>query len=212
MRIIINSELLEGLTYRGVLALVAATALGDGQWTTSQLAQTVSCNASLMLEGMQELHDLWPEFVGKQMKMKWPLGSGVASPDTLQILDSAAGRRKDFLDDIKAIFEWGNKGLEFTMNAADGRAVQLWLKQHKDWTQEQWRLALRNRFLSEGIVKAQAIYLWLSRLNEYLEAPLDRYGKVMPNGVGGKIGEAIGREQGNRASREAAVAAAGTHS
>lgn len=208
MKIILNSELIENLTYRGVLALVAATALGDGQWSTAQLAQTVNANSSLILEGMHELHDAWPEFVGKLSKSKWPIGTGVANEFQLQILDCAAGRRQDFLDDIKAIFEWGNKGLDFTMNAADGMAVQRWLKQNKGWDREQWRTALRNRFLSEGIVKSQPVHLWLGRLVEYLEAPLDRYGKVMVNG-GGKNGEALTREQGNNAARQEAVAAAG---
>jgi hypothetical protein len=206
MKIIIDSELLEGLTYRGVLALVAVTALGDGLWTTAQLAQAVSCNSSLMLEGMGELHTAAPGLVAKQVKMKWPVGTGVANEFQLQILDSAASRRTDFLDDVKAIFEWGNKGLQFTMNAADGLAVQRWLKERKDWTREMWRVALRNRFLSEGIVKSQPIHLWLGRLVEYLEAPLDRFGKLMPNGVGGKHGAAIGTENSNRQAREIAIA------
>jgi hypothetical protein len=209
MRIIIDSEIIEGISYRGVLALVATAVLGDGCWTTAQLAQAVSCNSSLMLEGLQEIYATG--LVGKQSKGKWPVGTGVANELQLQILDSAAARRKDFLDDMKSIYEWGNKGLSFTMSAADGSAVQRWLKQNK-WDREQWRTALRNRFLSEGIVKSQPVHLWLGRLVEYLEAPLDRYGKVMPNGVGGKTGEAISREQGNRAAREAAVAAAGAKS
>lgn len=208
MEIKLSAKIIEQLTYRGVLACVATQVLGDGSWTTAQLAQSVSCNSSLMLEGLQELHDAAPAVVGKQVKTKWPVGTGVSNELQLQILDSAASRRQDFMDDIKAIFEWANKGLLFTMTAADGMAVQRWLKQHKDWNQEQWRTALRNRFLSEGIVKAQYIHLWLGRLNEYLEAPLDRYGKVMMNG-GGKNGEALTREQGNHAAREAAVAAAG---
>jgi len=211
MKIIIDSELLEGLTYRGVLALVAVTALGDGLWTTAQLAQSVSCNSSLMLEGMQEIHTAAPGLVAKQTKTKWPVGTGVANEFQLQILDSAASRRTDFLDDIKAIFEWGNKGLQFTMNASDGQAVQRWLKERKDWTREMWRAALRNRFLSEGIVKSQPIHLWLGRLVEYLEAPLDRYGKVMMNG-GGKHGEAVTREIDNNTARQQAVAAAGAKS
>ena len=161
-----------------------------------------------MREGLEELSRLFPEVVRKSSSTKWVVGSGKAEP--LQILDSAAGRRKDFLDDLKAIWEWGNK-VPFTMNAADGAAVARWLKQNKEWTREQWRQALRNRFLSEGIVKSQPVYLWLARLVEYVEAPLDRYGRVMPNGVGGKVGQAVGVEQSNREAREAAVAAAGTH-
>jgi hypothetical protein len=213
MEIILNIETIGILTYRGVLAYVAAKALGDGQWSTAQLAQAVSCNSSLMLEGLHELHEADGQLVGKQTKSKWPVGTRVASDEQVQILDSSAGRRVDFLDDIKAIFEWANKDvdLKFTMAAADGQAVQRWLKQHKDWTREMWRTALRNRFLSEGVVKSQYIYLWLSRLNEYLAHPKDRFGKEMPNGIGGKYGEALAREQSNDAARRAAVAAAGSH-
>jgi hypothetical protein len=212
MKIIIDSDFLEGLTYRGVLAVVAVTALGDGRWSTAQLAQAVSCNSSLMLEGMGELHTLWPEFIGKQTKNKWPLGTGVASTEKVQILESDSTRRQDFLDDVKKAYEFVNKGLPFTMGSADGAAVKRWLKQNKEVTREEWRRALGNRYKSEGVVKTQALYLWIGRLLEYLEAPLDRYGKVMPNGIGGKIGQAIGVEQSNNDSRRAAVAAAGRNS
>lgn len=212
MKIIIDSEILEGLTYRGVLALVAVTALGDGLWSTAQLAQVVSCNSSLMLEGLHELHTAAPALVGKQSKTKWPVGSGEANEFQLQILDSEGARRKDFLEDLKAIFEWGNKGLPFTMTAADGLAVQRWLKANKGWEREHWRTALRNRFLSEGVVKSQPVHVWLGRLVDYVAAPLDRYGKIMENGIGGKVGEAITREQSNNAARQAAVAAAGSNS
>jgi hypothetical protein len=98
------------------------------------------------------------------------------------------------------------------MGSADGAAVKRWLKQNKEVTREEWRRALGNRYKSEGVVKTQALYLWIGRLLEYLEAPLDRYGKVMPNGIGGKIGQAIGVEQSNNDSRRAAVAAAGRNS
>ena len=70
MEIKLETEVFEGLTYRGVLAYVAARFLGDGSWTTAQLAQTVSCNTSLMLEGMRELHAVAPEIVGKQSEKK----------------------------------------------------------------------------------------------------------------------------------------------
>lgn len=206
--IIIHSEVVEMVTYRGVLAYVAVRTLGDGRWTTAQLAKVVSCNTSLMLEGMQELHGVAPEYVHKQDKMKWPLGSGVADGEKVQILESDSARRKDFLDDLKNSFEWANNGMPFTMNAADGRAVQAWLKENKHITRPEWKKAIYYRYMSEGIIKTQRLYLWLGRLNEYLDAPKDRFGKSMPNGIGGKHGEAIGREQGNYAARQSAVAAA----
>jgi hypothetical protein len=121
-------------------------------------------------------------------------------------LDQA--RRQDFLDDLKKAFEWANEDLQFEMNAADGKAVVKWLKDNQSWNRADWRKALNHRYKSEGIVKTQKMYLWLPRLVEYREAPLDRYGKVMPNGVGGKIGQAIEVEQSNRSATEQAVAAA----
>ena len=164
-----------------------------------------------MLEGMQELYAVAPEVVGAQRKTKWPVGSGVASTERVQILDLAAARRQDFLDDLKRSYEWANPELPFTMNAADGKAVGKWLKENQHLNRADWRKALNHRYKSEGIVKTQPIHLWLGRLIEYREAPLDRYGKVMLNG-GGKNGEAITREQSNNAARREAVAAAGSHS
>ena len=205
MRIIINSELLEGLTYRGVLALVAAAVLGDGQWTTSQLAQTVSCNSSLMLEGLGELHTKNPEFVSKAGKGKWMVGTGKCEDDRVQILDCEAAKRTELLDDLKKYWDWGNPGVPFSMNAADGRAVGKFLKDHKDWDQTLWRTALRNRCMSE-VNHAQPLFAWVGRLGEYSATPLDRYGKPMLNG-GGKHGQAVGTELSNRQAREIAVAA-----
>ena len=176
---------------------------------TAQLAQTVSCNTSLMLEGMHELRAVAPELVGKQRDKKWPVGSGVASDERVQILESDAARRQDFLDDLKSSFEWANKGASFTMNATDGKAVQKWLKENPKVARIDWKRALFNRYMSEGIVRAQAIAYWLPRLMEYRENPQDRFGKEMPHGIGGKIGQAIGVEQSNREAREAAVANVG---
>ena len=211
MEIKLKSELLEGLTYRGVLAYVASSALGDGKWKTAALAGAVACNTSLMLEGMGELVAAAPMFAAKGAKGTWVVGSGVASTETVQILELDQARRRDFLDDLKNSFEWANPGLPFTMNAADGKAVGSWLKDNKHLTRSEWKRAIYFRYMSEGIIKTQRLYLWLSRLNEYLNAPKDRFGKEMPNGIGGKYGEALAREQSNDAARRAAVAAAGSN-
>ena len=49
------------------------------------------------------------------------VGRGVASDERVQILESDAARRQDFLDDLKSSFEWANKGASFTMNVTDGK-------------------------------------------------------------------------------------------
>ena len=206
----IDKEIVGSLTYRGVLAYIATLVLGDGSWTTAQLAHAVSCNSSLMLEGMHELYRLQPTLVGKQRGTKWPVGSGVASTESVQILDLKAMRRTALLDDIKKIMEWATK-LPFTMGSYDGIAVARFLKTHSKVTQEEWRLALKHRFTSEGIVPGQPLHVWLDRLMEYLPGRQDKYGKLMPNGVGGKVGETLAREQSNSEARQRAVAAAGAN-
>lgn len=205
MGITLEAGILGNLTYRGVLAYVATQALGDGRWTTAQLAQAVNCNTSLMLIGMQELQ--FNGLVDKPEKHKWTVsGTDTTAAERVQILDSAQSRRADFVDDLKKYFEFKNPQMAFTMGAADGQAVNNFLRSHKDWTQEMWRAALTNRAKSE-VNHSQPLYLWVTRLAEYATAPLDRYGKPMANG-GGKHGKALETEQRNREAREAVVAGA----
>jgi hypothetical protein len=200
----IDKEIVGSLTYRGVLAYVATQALGRGKWTTAELAQSVSCNTSLLLEGLQELHTVAPEVVGKQFGFKWEVG-GEEQKDSVQILDSQQGRRKDFLDDLKRYWDWGNPNVPFTMTASDGAAVQRWLKKNKEWDQPMWRQALKHRCMSE-VNHSQALFAWVGRLAEYSATPLDRYGKPMPNGIGGKHGEIATVRQRNREAVEQAIA------
>lgn len=203
MGISLEPEVVERLSYRGVLAYVASQVLGNGCWTTAQLAQTVNCNSSLMLEGLQELTDALPELVHRMVGRKWPVGTGEVDPAKVQILDSEQGRRTDFLDDLKIYWEHRNS-TNFTMSAADAAAVKRFLKQHKDWDRPVWRLALNNRGKSE-VNHSQPLYLWLARLEEYSAGPIDRFGKPLAGGIGGKHGKAIETEQRNRDARERAV-------
>jgi hypothetical protein len=74
MEIKISTEIIEQLTYRGVLAYVASTVLGDGKWKTAALAGAVACNTSLMLEGMGELVAAAPMFAAKGATSTWVVG------------------------------------------------------------------------------------------------------------------------------------------
>jgi len=195
-------------SYRGTLAYLAVRVRGECEATTPYFAEVVNCQTAVMREGLEELSRLFPEVVKKASSTKWVVGNGKA--EGVQILESSAGRRKDFTDDLKKYWDWGNPALKFSMNGKDGKQIAMFLKEHSDWTQETWRQALRNRCLSE-VNHAQPIWCWVSRLAEYSATPIDRFGKPMPNGVGGRVGQALGVEQGNRAAREAAVAAAGSH-
>ena len=198
----IDKEVVGSLTYRGVLAYVAIGVLGDGKWTTAELAQAVSCNSSLMLEGMHELVEA--AMIEKQKGTKWTI-VGYGTTAAVQILDSEKVRRQDFLDDLKKYWDWGNPGVPFTMNASDGKAVQDFLKQHRDWDRPMWRLALKHRCMSEEVNHAQPLFSWVRRLVEYSAGPLNKFGRPMMNG-GGRHGEVITTRQRNREAVERAVA------
>lgn len=198
-------------SYRGTLAYLSVRVRGECEGTTPFFAEVVNCQTAVMREGLEELSRLFPEVVRRSSSTKWVVGSGKAAEDGVQILESSAGRRKDFLDDLKGAYEWANEGLSFTMNAADGAAIARWLKQNQALTRSDWRRCLYFRFQSEGIITTSPVHLWIGRLIEYLPGPQDRYGKLMLNG-GGKVGEAITREQSNNAARQQAVAAARSNS
>ena len=205
MQISIDTAIIEKLSSKGVLAYLAVVMADGTEASTASLAGLVRCQTAVMLEGLKDLSVAAPELVAKA-KTKWRCGV-VKSGDgvVLGCLDLQAERRKEFLDDVKAIWEWGNKGMTFTMDALDGRAVGKFLNQYREWDRQMWQKALRNRFLSEGIVRSAPLHRWLGLLVEYAEKPLDRFGKQMENG-GGKRGETITIREQNREAVARAVA------
>ena len=205
MQITLETEIIEKLSPKGVWAYLAVLMAGTAEATTATLAGFVGCQTVAMLEGLKDLSVVAPELVGKH-KNKWRCGVVKAGDGVvLESLDAQAERRREFLDDVKAIWEWANKGMTFTMDGLDGRAVGKFLNQYREWDRQMWQKALRNRFLSEGIVRSAPLHRWLGLLVEYAESPLDRFGKRMENG-GGKHGEATAIRQGNREAVERAVA------
>ncbi len=193
-------------THKAVLAYIAVLMGGPGTWTTAQLAGIVACQTEAMREGLQELSLRYPAALGRKSPKspEWIIGDGIKVTEEVQILESGSERRLALIDDLKRYWDFRNPGLPFAFGAPEGKAVAGWLKKNPEWTQEMWLKALRNRAKSE-VVHSQRIYLWLSRLNDFYDSPLDRYGKPMLNG-GGKVGEAITTEQRNREARAAAVA------
>ena len=190
-------------SYRGTLAYVAVMVRGEGCWPTAHLAAAVGCQTAVMREGLEELSRLHPEAV-RRKGTEWVVGSGRPSTEGVQILESEAARRKDFLDDVKKYWDHKNPRVPFSMGAADGKAVAEFLKKNREWTRETWRVALRNLAKSE-VNHARPVYAWVRSLVEYTVTPLDRYGKPMLNG-GGKNGEAATIAQRNREAVERAVA------
>jgi hypothetical protein len=205
MEITLRSDILNTLTYRAVLAYVAVSALGDGEWTTAQLASMVKCNSSLMGEGLQELSSVARTVVDRASRMKWKVGSG--SPDTtaLVVMDERRIRRREFTDDLKMYWEHQNKGVPFAMTPRDCKAVDQFLRDNPTWERRMWQRALNNRFHSV-VNRSQQLFSWVPRLVDYFDYPLDAYGK--PRGENGKHEQAATTEAGNRLAREQAIAKA----
>lgn len=201
MEIKLEEEIIEKLTFKGTLAYIGIVRRGSGTWSTAHLAMMVGCKTEMMREGLEELSTHYPGIVSKEEK-KWVAGLDVKTP-AVQSLDWNA-RRVMFIDDLKKIWDWANPEQKFTLGPADGSAINHFLRQRRDWDTSTWRKALRHRFQSE-VNRAQAPYTWMSRLGEYLDGPLDRYGKPMTQGIGGRIGQALETEAGNRASRDAFI-------
>lgn len=204
MQISLETEAVEKLSFKGVLAYIAVVMADGTEASTASLAGLVRCQTAVMLEGLKELCVAAPERVAKA-GTKWRCGVvKVGDGEVVQNLESGSDRRVAFIDDLKKYYEWANPGSMFTMMAMDGMAVNRFLRLHKDWTQEMWRKALQNRGKSE-VNHAQGLYAWVDKLAEYSTAPLDRYGKPMVNG-GGKRGETITIREQNREAVARAVA------
>jgi uncharacterized protein YdaU (DUF1376 family) len=92
-------------------------------------------------------------------------------------------RRLDFIEDLSLHWKSFAK-TKFVFDGADGTQTDLFLKAWPDLTREQWRNCMRNRRNSPGVIPTQRIYLWVSRLGEYLNSPLNEY-KQPVNGDGG---------------------------
>ena len=204
MEIILDSQIVEKLSSNGVLAYIAVKMAEGSEATTPALAGLVRCKTGNMLDGLKDLAVVSPELVAKAPNNKWRCGVVKAGDGVLQSIESYTERRKDFIDDLKKYWDWANPTVSFIMNGADGQAVNKFLREHKDWDQEMWRKALRNRCNSD-VNHAQSLFAWVSRLAEYSASALDRYGKPMVNG-GGKRGETITVREQNREAIARAVA------
>lgn len=193
----LSEEIIEKLTYRGVLAYVAVSVAGSGVYTTALLASSVRCKTETMKDGMDELSVHHPDVVQWIAKKKrWYIG-GAANP--VGALEEKDRRRENLVDDLKRYWDFLNPQTPFSFGAPDGFAVGQFLKRNRAWSRAMWIGALRNRCKSE-INKSESIYRWLSKLEEYAAGPLDRYMKPLEGA--GKHGEAVSREAANRAARE----------
>jgi hypothetical protein len=198
------------LSSKGVLAYVAVQMADGTEVTTAVLAGLVRVQTAAMLEGLKELSVTAPGAV-TQVGRHWRCGV-VRSTDggeVIPIVDS--DRYRILVDDLKTYWEFINTDPStgellrpFVMDGRDGAAIQAYLRKHRTVTREDWQKALNHR--KNSVVKfghatvSEPFWKWVRRLDEYAAGPLDRFGK--PAEMGGKRGEAINIQDGNRAAGE----------
>lgn len=196
----LHNDILEKLSHRGILAYVAVTLAGDATLTTATLAGSVKVGSAIMLEGLKELSVMTPEAV-IQKKNQWVcgLGSGeepVRNPD----LD----RFRALTEDLKKYWDFLNPELPFSMGGKDGVAIKQFLKDHMNWTQEMWRVALNNRknsvvYFAHGS-RTEAFFTWVRKLGDYFAGPQNSYNKPVEGS--GKHGKVISLEQQNNLAKQ----------
>lgn len=83
---------------------------------------------------------------------------------------------------IKALKEgYTRRGWDFSFDARDGRHLGNLLRSRPRWELPEFSRAVRNYFESEGTVGGGLPYVYLSKLPQYLDSPLDRFNKTLKN-------------------------------
>lgn len=195
----LNSEILNKLSSKGVLAYVAVSLAGSVEATTAALAAFVRCQTAVMKEGLQELAITSPDIVRPAKRKSWWVCNNGDSE--VQILDSSDYRL--LVDDLKKYWDYLNPTIPFQMGSFDGAAINRAIRSYR-WDQESWRAALKNRIISVvrygHAPRTEPIYKWIIKLQTYLGGPVNEYGKPVESA--GKFGQAISVEEQNRLARE----------
>ena len=202
MQVCLDSEIIEKLSYKGVMAYVAVSLAGNVDATTAYLASLVKGQSSLVMEGLKELSEEAPELVGRLKKGRWHCGAWAAT-GMVPVEAEKVTRYASFIDDLKKYWDFLNPSFPFQMGGKDGVAIRRFLSDHPNWAREHWLEALRNRAKSP-VVRSAPFFTWVERLSEFGSGPLNEFNK--PQEGTGKHGQAAGVEESNRAARDAALA------
>lgn len=212
MEIILNSDLIEQLSSKGVLAYLAVSLAGAREATTAALAGLVKAQTGVVSAGLKELTATAPELVARarnpktgKLNNKWCCGVIKAEEGTvLQNLDSE--RYRVFVDDLKKFWDFLNPTVPFSMSGRDGARIRQYLADHPQRIQDEWRRAFNHRktsIIKYGQASRTApIWIWIDRLDEYLACPLNQYNKS----VEAENGKADTIQQSNREAVARAVA------
>ncbi len=189
MQLILDSEIIDKLSSNGVLAYIAVKMAEGTEATTAALAGLVRSKTANMLDGLKDLAVAVPELVAKAPKNKWRCGVIKAGEGVvLQNLESE--RYRLFVDDLKKYWDYLNPALAFEMGGKDGVQIRRFLSDHRQWTQAEWCLALKNRIISvkqhSHASRTAPLWTWVGQLDNYAAGPLDRWNKPVEGGGNGK--------------------------
>lgn len=213
MEITIDTSVIENLSANGVLAYIAVKMAEGTEATTAALAGLVRAKPGNMVDGIKELAVVLPELVTKARNPKtgklnnhWVCGV-IKAGDGVVLQNLESDRFRVFVDDLKKYWDFLNPGLPFEMGAKDGAQIRQFLLDHRQWTQEDWRLALQNRKESVRLgyaIRSAPLWSWVKFLDNYVAGALDRFNKPVEGG--GKHGEAASIRDRNRQAVATAVA------
>lgn len=207
MDITLDRSVIERLSHRGILAYLAVVMADGTMCTTAILAGMVKARTESMREGLEELSRATGGSLVRRSKTRWICGASLLG-DPVQILDSSRFQR--FVDDLKKYWDHLNPDIPFSMGGRDGQVMQRFLKDHPNWDEAEWRLALNNR--GRSVVKLGAaprtepFYLWVGNLASYAGGMLDKFGHPAGGGVSDKHDKAVALEEANRAAVNRVIA------
>ena len=189
MEIILDSAIIEQLSSNGVLAYIAVKMAEGTEATTAALAGLVRSKTGNMLDGLKDLAVAVPELVAKAPKNKWRCGV-IKAGDGVVLQNLESERYRLFVDDLKKYWDYLNPALAFEMGGKDGVQIRRFLSDHRQWTQSEWCLALKNRIISvkqhSHASRTAPLWTWVGQLDNYAAGPLDRWNKPVEGGGNGK--------------------------
>jgi hypothetical protein len=100
-------------------------------------------------------------------------------------------RYSEFIEAINQGYK--TRHWDFGFSAADGKQLKELLKVRPNWTVRDFRVALKNYFLSEGSVPGSLPRNYLARLPNFSHGPLDRFQKLKQKPAGVATVEEVNR-------------------
>jgi hypothetical protein len=92
--------------------------------------------------------------------------------------EAAKSRHAEFKAAILRYWESKNPGVEMPWGPAEGRNLEMWLRETPNTTLEQFVGYLRNRFKS-AVTHTERPSRWIGNVTNFASGPIDKYGKPL---------------------------------